>query len=93
MVFVALWSEDRELAFKVTNNLQSSSLFDLKTPARHHPGIHVTNEFPVRAWRLDTRVAERAGDFLFQAFDFVTIDTQGAELAILRGMGALIDRP
>ena len=82
---IALWDKREELIFKVTNNFQSSSFYDLEDHAKYYPQIKVVEEKKLTACRLDSLI-----DLNFYDFEFINIDTQGAELAILRGMGDLI---
>ena len=91
IVPAALWNETKTMSFKVTNNLQSSSFFNLKDHLKHYPQIQVTEENSVKAYRLD-ELFNRANNFLFRDFEFINIDTQGAELAILRGIGEYLDQ-
>jgi len=88
---LALWDKNEALKFKVTNNFQSSSFFDLSTHKKHYPGIKVTEEQEIMAYRLDTIID--SGGLIFNDFEFINIDTQGAELAILKGMGNYIQMP
>lgn len=87
---VALWDENKELDFKITNNLQSSSFLDLGTHSHHYPEVVVEKSEKVLAYRLDSIVTSMPELFPFTDFDFVNIDTQGAELNILRGMGVYV---
>ncbi len=87
IVGVALWDSDTTLNFKITNNLQSSSFFDLEDHARLYPTITVAEERELRAHRLDSLLDANPSQFIFSDFEFINIDTQGAELAILKGMG------
>jgi FkbM family methyltransferase len=87
---LALWEEDCELVFKVTNNFQSSSFFDLKSHSDHYPQIKVTEEKKIKAYRADKLFSRSGANWLFSDFQFINIDTQGAELAILKGMGSFM---
>jgi FkbM family methyltransferase len=85
---IALWDKDEVLIFNVTNNFQSSSFYDLADHSKYYPTIKVTERKELMACRLESL------DILdFYDFDFINIDTQGAELAILKGMGALLLSP
>ena len=87
IVGAALWDSDTTLNFKITNNLQSSSFFDLEDHAKLYPNITVAEEREIRAHRLDTLLNSSTSPLIFSDFEFINIDTQGAELAILKGMG------
>ena len=87
----ALWDKNETLTFNVTNNFQSSSFFDLQTHARHYPEIVVTESKKIEAHRLDTLIESVPSYLPFTDFDFINIDTQGAELAVLKGMGNYLD--
>jgi FkbM family methyltransferase len=87
IIAAALWDSDTTLNFKITNNPQSSSFFDLEEHARLYPQITVSEERTIRAHRLDTLLDATPCQVIFSDFEFINIDTQGAELAILKGMG------
>ena len=84
---IALWDKNEVLKFKITNNFQSSSFFDLNTHSSHYPNIVVTEEKDVQALRLDSIISHPDNLLIFNDFEFINIDTQGAELAILKGFG------
>lgn len=84
---IALWDKNEILKFKITNNFQSSSFFDLNTHSSHYPNIVVTEEKDVQALRLDSIISHSDNLLIFNDFEFINIDTQGAELAILKGFG------
>jgi FkbM family methyltransferase len=90
IITAALWDEDKILNFKVTNNLQSSSLFGLEKHAYFYPDIKVVEERTLHAYRLDSLASSLGLEQLDTEFDFINIDTQGAELAVLRGMGKML---
>ncbi|QWC97590.1 FkbM family methyltransferase [Polynucleobacter paneuropaeus] len=83
---IALWDKDEILEFKVTNNMQSSSFYDLDSHLNYYPEIQVIENKKINAYRLDTLLAIE-NFFNFDDFEFINIDTQGAELAILKGFG------
>jgi FkbM family methyltransferase len=87
---VALWDENAVLKFKVANNFQSSSFFDFGTHQLNYPSIKFTEERDVRVYRLDDLITRHKDVFIFNKFDFINIDTQGAEFRILSGMGELL---
>jgi FkbM family methyltransferase len=89
----ALWDKDETLTFNVTNNFQSSSFFELETHATHYPDIVVTETKQIQAFRLDNLIEMEPGYLPFADFDFINIDTQGAELAVLKGLGRHIGQP
>lgn len=83
----ALWNENTELEFNITNHNQSSSFFELEKHAEYYPNITVERKKKIKAFRLDSLISI-GNDFLkWHDFDFINIDTQGAELAILKGFG------
>lgn len=85
---IALWDKCENMTFKVTNNFQSSSFYDLDLHSIYYPNISVIEHKNLVARRLDSI------DYLnFYDFDFINIDTQGAELSILKGMGELLLNP
>ena len=86
IVPLALWDKNETLIFKITNNNQSSSFFDLDKHSSYYPEITVTTEKEVNAYRFDN-IVYKENLLICNNFDFINIDTQGAELAILKGMG------
>jgi FkbM family methyltransferase len=83
----ALWNENTELDFNITNFNQSSSFFELGKHSEYYPNITVEAKKKIKAFRLDS-LLEIGNDFLkWHDFDFINIDTQGSELAILQGLG------
>jgi FkbM family methyltransferase len=90
IITAALWDENKTLDFKITNNLQSSSLYGLEKHAYFYPDIKVIEERAVRAYRFDSLAGSLGLERFDTEFDFINIDTQGAELAVLRGMGAIL---
>ncbi|MEN9391280.1 MAG: hypothetical protein RL017_578 [Pseudomonadota bacterium] len=89
----ALWDSDTKLKFKITNNPQSSSFFDLEDHAKFYPQITVSEEREIQAYRLESLLDATPRQVMFSDFEFINIDTQGAELAILKGMGKYLYQP
>jgi FkbM family methyltransferase len=89
----ALWDSDTKLKFKITNNPQSSSFFDLEDHAKFYPQITVSEEREIQAYRLESLLDATPRQMMFSDFEFINIDTQGAELAILKGMGKYLHQP
>jgi len=78
----AVWSETGvEKKFQITNNSQSSSLFQLAEHLTQYPDIVRSEERIVTTIRLDELIPSS------EDFDFVTLDIQGAELEALKGLG------
>jgi FkbM family methyltransferase len=84
----ALWHTNEHLKFNITNNMQSSSVFELGSHKDHYPQIQVQESREIQAFRFDSISA--SGLVKGDSFHFLNIDTQGAELAILKGFGDLL---
>lgn len=84
----ALWHTNEQLKFNITNNMQSSSVFELGSHKDHYPQILVQESREIQAFRFDSVAA--SGLVKNNQFHFINIDTQGAELAILKGFGDLL---
>lgn len=81
-----IWDTSGEpMTLKLTNNSQSSSVFDFGTHQIDHPDIKVIEEISLTTSRLD--------EILPNGFthNFLNIDIQGAEYQALRSLGKLID--
>lgn len=76
--------------FKITNNNESSSILDLDKHKIHHPHIHIVAETEVETKRIDDLFLENNLDI--DAYDFVNLDIQGAELLALNGFGVLLKK-
>lgn len=87
---IALWDTNTELDFHITNNIQSSSLLRLKEHSKFYPNIIVNETKRIKVYRLDTIFQIYRDLEMFSDFNFINIDTQGAELMILRGMGSYL---
>ena len=81
IVNAALWSEsDKELTLNVTSGeASSSSLFELHLHKSTHPNVTLAKKIKIKTATLDSLLDGRTG------YNTLVIDTQGAELEILRG--------
>jgi FkbM family methyltransferase len=86
-----LFNENKVLKFNVTNNFQSSSLFELGSHSQYYPGIKVVESKNIHCYRLDALMDVNPPLLPWLDFNFINIDTQGAELAVLQGLGRHID--
>ena len=77
-----LWSEPGlRKKFIVANNSQSSSLFKMSKHSEIYPEI-----FPIKEFFCTTTVLE---EYIEHVPDFLSVDTQGAELEILKGISRI----
>jgi hypothetical protein len=89
----ALFDMDTTIDFHIANNGQSSSLYKLEKHAEYYPNILVDKSEKIKAYRLDTLIDSSERKLPWHDFQFINIDTQGAELSILKGLGSFIDMP
>jgi len=77
--------DNKEVVFNITNNHQSSSIYELQEHLIHHPQIHVTEQRALTTKRIDTFYKEQnlPSDYA----NFVNLDIQGNELNALKSMG------
>lgn len=79
------WSEDNvNISFHVTNNGESSSVYELAEHLNKHPQIKEIGVLPLKTIKLSSVLPTDS------KFDFVNLDIQGAELQALRGLGHFI---
>jgi FkbM family methyltransferase len=77
-----VWNTDGdELSFKLTNNGQSSSVFDFGSHKNHYPDIKVEKSQTLLSSRLDTILPRDLKP------NFLNLDIQGAEYQALEGLG------
>jgi FkbM family methyltransferase len=88
-----LLDEDRLVQLHVTNNSQATSVFALDRVSEFYPQIVVDEVRPVQGYRLDTLMGRVPPYLPWVDPDFLNFDTQGAELAILKGMGTYLAQP
>jgi FkbM family methyltransferase len=75
--------DNEEVNFNITNNMQSSSILNLKTHAIEHPNITVIETRKLETITLDTLF--RNHNIPYDKYDFINLDIQGAELLALQG--------
>jgi FkbM family methyltransferase len=87
VIHAIVWdSNGTKLDFKVTNNSQSSSLYDFGTHKLDYPDILVTKIKKVTTSRLDSFIKYS------DKIDLLVLDIQGAELRAIIGLGEHIRR-
>lgn len=74
--------------FMLTNNVESSSLLELKEHLIEHPQVHTVHRFQVTTKTIPSMVEEFDVDM--SGLNFINIDIQGHELSVLKGMGDMI---
>ena len=75
--------DDEELSFMITNNKESSSIFNFGTHAIEHPHVFEIERRLLKSITLNT-LFER-NNIPHDRYDFINIDIQGAELKALKG--------
>ena len=79
------WSEDNvKISFHVTNNGESSSVYELAEHSNKHPQVKEIGILKLKTSKLASVLPKGS------KFDFVNLDIQGAELQALKGLGHFI---
>jgi len=78
-------TDNEQVNFNVTNNLQSSSILELGTHKEHSPNVSVDHKLPLLTHRLDTFFTNN--HINISDCNFLNIDLQGAELSAMKGLG------
>lgn len=89
----ALWDKDTFLDFHITNNGESSSFYELSKHSDYYPEITVSETEKLKTYRLDSLIDRSPRILPWSDFHFLNIDTQGAELSILKGLGKHLTSP
>ena len=82
-------TDNEDVTFHVTNNLQSSSFLKLKEHLIEHPDIYEIDKIEMKTKSLKTFYNEN--NFTNNQFNFMALDIQGAELLALKGAGDILD--
>jgi len=75
--------DDEDVSFMITNNKESSSIFNFGTHAIEHPQVFEIERRRLKSITLNT-LFER-NNIPHDRYDFINIDIQGAELKALKG--------
>jgi FkbM family methyltransferase len=85
IINAAIFNEEKILTFNITNNLCSSSLFELKTHKQLYPDVVYNNQIQTHTKRLDTLINNQTIDI--QKYNTLVVDVQGAELQVIESLG------
>lgn len=86
-VYLALIDvEEKEIVFNITNNAQSSSIYDLKEHLEQYSDIVVEKQIVCKTIRLDTFL--KHNQIHISDYNFLNIDIQGNELNALKSLGS-----
>lgn len=81
--------DDREILFNVSSNEgQSSSMLDLAAHKELWPEVNYTHTLKLKSVTLPTLLRRERIDPAF--YDALVLDTQGSELLVLKGAGAIL---
>jgi len=75
--------DNQQVNFMITNNIQSSSIFNLKTHLQEHPHVFEKERIMLKTTTLNS-LYDRF-DLPYDTYDFINLDIQGAELKALQG--------
>jgi FkbM family methyltransferase len=82
--------DDEEVIFHITNNGQSSSIFEFGTHSINHPSVIVKESIKLITTRMDTLISRESIDM--STINFINLDIQGAELKALQSMESHLDK-
>lgn len=80
--------DDIELIFKITNNMESSSILELHTHKIMHPHVLEIERRSVKTITLNSLYDKY--NIPYDKYDFINLDIQGAELLALKGASKII---
>ena len=81
--------DNETIMFNVTNNLQSSSILNLKEHLIEYPDVFEIEKIEMKTKTLKTFYDENK--FKYNQFNFMNIDIQGAELLALEGAKEILN--
>lgn len=81
--------DDDTVTFRLTNNVQSSSVLEFGTHATHHDWVHFISETQETTVTVDTFLQRQNLDA--SKYNFWNFDIQGAELMALKGATKALD--
>lgn len=86
-VYLALVDvEEKEITFNITNNAQSSSIYDLKEHLEQYSEVVIKKQVVCNTIRLDSFLKQNSINKL--DFNFLNLDIQGNELNAIKSLGA-----
>lgn len=85
VICAAIFDVEKTITFNITNNVCSSSLFDLKDHKSLYPGVYYNKTIEVETKRLDTLIENKQIDI--SKYNTLVIDVQGAELQVVKSLG------
>ena len=83
--------DDSIVPFNISNNIQSSSIYEFGTHLQEHPSIQFIEKFMMNTITIDTFF--KRNNIEASNYDFWNFDIQGAELLALRGAKNSIQFP
>ena len=81
-------TDGKDIEFKITNNVQSSSILDFGTHTKHHSWVHFVDTLKLKTSTIQALYKENGWDP--EKYDFWNFDIQGAELMALKGAGDIL---
>jgi FkbM family methyltransferase len=84
----AIFDEEKDITFKISNNLQSSSILDLKEHKNLFPDVYFVDEIKMKTKRFDTLCCEK--NINMSDYNFINVDVQGADLNAILSFGELL---
>jgi len=85
----AVFDEEKEIDFGLSNNGASSSILPLKEHIKYYPNIHYDGYLKMISKRLDNIISENSLDLT--KYDGLVMDVQGVELRVLKSLGELLN--
>lgn len=82
--------DGQDVEFKITNNIQSSSILNLKLHKEFYPDILVSSVISGKTISLDTMIDKY--NININNYDFLNMDIQGAEYLALKGFVKNLDK-
>ena len=86
----AIFDEEKIVSFKISNNLQSSSILNLKEHKKLFPDVHYVKEIQTKTKRFDNLCIENNIDI--NDYNFLNVDVQGADLNVILSFGDLLNK-
>jgi FkbM family methyltransferase len=85
----AIYDEEKLVSFKISNNLQSSSILNLKEHKNLFPDVHYVKEIQTTTKRFDNLCIEK--EININDYNFLNVDVQGADLNDILSFGDLLN--